>query len=166
MSMPYDGPEIYDPPIHIRKRENIMSYIRYLWLKFNLDQTILVYKDIRHKDLNRLNDSVDDLIKIGKKPHKSLHQFINTILGALLLTLIPTITIAYTSGEYRDKYGGYAGSWEGDGHQRIYKDAYGDYAGSAERDGDGWTFKDDEGGYAGSSTGDSDRNPFVGNDDD
>lgn len=144
----------------------MVSYTRYLWLKYNLDQTISDHEDIHHKDLNGLNDSVDNLIKIGEKSHKSLHQFINITLGVLLLTLVPTITIAYTSGEYRDKYGGYAGNWEGNSHQRIYKDAYGDYAGSAERDGDAWTFKDDEGGYARSSTGDSDRNPFVGNDND
>ena len=73
-----------------------------------------------------------------------------------ILLLIPALAMA-EGGIYRDRSGGYAGSWEGNEVERIYKDRTGAYSGSAERSGTGWTFKDRAGAYAGSSSGPSDR---------
>jgi hypothetical protein len=64
-------------------------------------------------------------------------------------------------GIYRDRDGGYAGSWSGNEYRRDYRGRDGSYAGSADRHGSGWIYRDRTGGYAGSSTGPSDRNPFV-----
>lgn len=74
------------------------------------------------------------------------------LLPTMILALVPTIALA-DGGDFRDRSGGYAGSWSGNDTQRIYLDRTGAYSGSAERYGSGWTFKDKAGGYAGSSSG-------------
>ncbi len=80
------------------------------------------------------------------------------------LKMIPALAEA-DGGIYRDRSGGYAGSWEGNDVERIYKDSAGGYLGSAERSGSGWTFKDRAGVYAGSSSGPSDRVMYPPSDD-
>lgn len=84
----------------------------------------------------------------------------------VLLTGLLATTAYCEQGIYRNKDGGYAGSWSGNDYQREYRGSSGGYVGSAERDGSGWTFKDSGGGYAGGSSGNSDRSLFIESEDD
>lgn len=79
------------------------------------------------------------------------------LVAAAVALLLPAAADA-EQGIYRDRFGGYRGSWEGNDVERTYKDQDGSYAGSAERFNGGWVFKDRFGSYSGSSTGPSDRN--------